>query len=53
MRYQKQLESNLEGWTSGVQELSRVYGDDHEGLREYMWLYFQKMYNSTYNPYQI
>lgn len=42
----KNLDPN---WYTGLEVLQRVYGTDTVSLRRYLWLYFQKVYNGTYN----
>lgn len=46
----KNLDNN---WYTGMEVLQRIYGSDVVGLRRYLWLYFQKVYNGTYNNYTL
>lgn len=38
-------------WNVGVEGLRRLFGADAVGMRRFLWLYFQKSYNGTYNRF--
>lgn len=38
-------------WLAGMEVLGRFYEGSSEDVRKFVWLYFQKVYNSTYNNY--
>lgn len=38
-------------WFDGMEVLKRMFGNDRDALRRYLWLYFQKVYNGTYNNF--
>lgn len=45
------LDSN---WFTGLNNLATTaFPDNPTGLRRFLWLYFQKVYNSTYNNFTL
>lgn len=38
-------------WNVGVENLRSLFGADVGGMRKFLWMYFQKVYNGTYNQY--
>ena len=44
----RSLDSN---WLVGLQILNRLFEADSDKMRRFLWVYFQRVYNSTYNNY--
>jgi|688.fasta_scaffold237877_1 hypothetical protein len=40
-------------WYTGLLNLKTIFGSNNTELRRYLWLYFQKVYNGTYNTYSL
>lgn len=48
-----EVQSLDNNWYTGLLNLQTVFGSNTIELRRYLWLYFQKVYNGTYNNYTL
>lgn len=39
-------------WYAGMSTLNKTFGNNSLEMRRFLWVYFQKIYNSTYNNYR-
>lgn len=46
-----QVSSMDTNWYAGLSTLNSTLSNDKKEIRRFLWVYFQKVYNSTFNNY--